>query len=826
MQIKKIFSIAIAGVVIATAFPVLTSFAQPSESAPSLELYMVDTGANSPNLPGDCQGAGQRFGWGTWVRDTINNDNSDCAKVRITNPASRYTDDFRVCFSLGSGWDETTRCTPWASEGGGPIQTRTSTYDWAIGYMQIWTESRPLAAGGYIENVRVGIQWYELPDGGSCGASGGMQWASQSQPESNWTYGGARDNDPGCARIALEASAVAPYNAASEGSNLSGQTLTAGTQYTGASNFRVLMRNTGHTWQSTQEVRRTGNCDGYEPGPDEEDCTYTKVMTSPNVKLQRIDSEPFNFGTAPVRLSYEREVQVRHSSVLITFCEYQYPTNPGGGGPVILNSRVDNPLGISVASANVEMPIDEPPIEPTCIPYEEWVEVVTETPGSAIVAPAVGTFPIGTFTTPPANGEYTLRFRMVKTDGPSAGTDAQGFFGEVANVPVTIGGGSAGVGISCPVAELTVQAGQTASYAVSVSSLGGFAGQVQVTPSGMPSGATSPGATLTLAAGSSTSGIVPIMTAASTPAGTSTITFTATAPGVASSTCTSLLVVQGAGGAATLDVRPDTAQVDVGDQVTYSAHYDPDGSGPAPEQDVTANTATVWSSQTASANPLGAGRFEGVSPGSGTIRATYLSLSANASIDVTGTPSGTPTLQVRPGSATVDVGQSATYGAYFDPDGSGPSGETNVTNASAWSFSGTVASNDGSGRYTGLVPGSGTVRATYDLPGFVGSTVSATAGLTVRGSGLSCTFTANPMSLFIPPLRATTLSWSCDQPTSCVVTNVTRSRQVGTGNEAGSLQDRPAESTTYELNCGNGAFVDDLRVRVFDVTTRIEILPQ
>lgn len=841
MNIKKILTVILSGAVLVTALPVLQSLAQSTETSPNVELLMVDTGESSPNLPSRCDTASQVFGWGTWVRDNIDNDNADCAKIRITNPAARYSDDFRLCFSLGNGWDETARCTAWASEGGGTIPTRTSTYDAAIGYMQSWVETRPLGGGGHLENVRVGIQWFELSDGSACGATGGMKWASETQPESTWTYGGSQDNDPGCARIAIEASYVAPYDADFEGQNVPG-TLDAATTYTLPNNFQILMRNTGRTWTSETVVSQDGDCDSYEAGEDEDTdgdgdedpniCEYTKVVTSPNIKLERIDSEPFTFtGGTPTRLSYERTITVMHRSEYVEFCEWQPGSGGGGGGGGGGDPTLEPPItkildffGVETAHAAPILPIDPEGGDPVCIPFSEWVEVVTQTPGTAIVTPAIGEFPLA-FTTPAQPGTYNLRFRMVKTDGQAPGTDAQGFFGEEAVVPITIGNAAQGVGLTCSTQELTVQAGQTASFIVSAASQGGFAGSVQVTPTGMPAGATSPGATLTVTTSTPGSGIVPIITSSSTPAGTSTITFTATAPGITPATCTSLLIVT-AGNAASLEVRPSTRQVDVGQNATYQVFYDSDGAGSQPEQDVTA--AATWTINNGVGSPGAPGVFQGVTPGTATVRAAYLSLSATAALEVTGIPPGTATLEIRPASQSVNVGQTTSYTAYYDSDGSGPSLETEVSGQATWSFSGSVASSDGVGDFTGLVPGTGTVQGSYDPPGS-DPAVSDTAQLTVNGGGLSCTFTANPTSLFIPPLKTTTLTWGCNQPTTCTINTVpppSPARSIANGGQNGTATDAPSQSTTYRLNCGSGAFVRDLRVRVFDVTTRIEILPQ
>lgn len=181
----------------------------------------------------------------------------------------------------------------------------------------------------------------------------------------------------------------------------------------------------------------------------------------------------------------------------------------------------------------------------------------------------------------------------------------------------------------------------------------------------------------------------------------------------------------------------------------------------------------------------------------------------------------TPVLTVNPNMQSVGVGEIATYSAIYDPDGSGPQSAQNVTTVATWqSRSPSVAVSQGGGRFRGVAQGSTSVRATH-------RGISATAGMGVTGSQLSCTFGANPSTLFIPPPRSTTLSWQCSRPAACTVTNITDGGQVASSNTgAGSGLSSPRYTTQYRLNCEDGAVTLDTTVRVFDVTTRIEIMPQ
>jgi hypothetical protein len=78
----------------------------------------------------------------------------------------------------------------------------------------------------------------------------------------------------------------------------------------------------------------------------------------------------------------------------------------------------------------------------------------------------------------------------------------------------------------------------------------------------------------------------------------------------------------------------------------------------------------------------------------------------------------------------------------------------------------------------------------------------------------TCTLTAVPARIVIPPPQSITLTWTCGPvrpPTNCTITNV---GGVGT---SGSIIVRPTSSVTYALNCTNsaGTGTASIKARVF-----------
>lgn len=891
--------VAVMVVMLASASLSLESIARAASPAgtPNVQIRIGDDkGDVSPELPRDCGRDVSPWvgnGEGVALLPPGGNNDADCIQVRILGGSmgTEYARDFKICLGLPSAIG----CTPWASEGGG----FSGTYYNGNGHIngaQIFVVDRDMPVTGMkVTNVQAGVQFYYQKDNGPCRGSSGMAFSSGA--ESVWAYGEQQDNDPGCGRVGLLATQVLPPNAQYVSDTVP-DVAQASTDYDAS----ITMRNTGMTWASDQIITpEQNNCDPQENG---ETCSDVYVVQSGAFQLKRVDTSAL---TAPATLPYKRTINVTYTRYRGEDCEIV----PGGeiDGPIeqLQQASAGRSWIGRVASALVPTAYALPQPGTTVCRTFDFVSRY-ETPARDVNFNATADFPV-TVGTPAAAGTYNLQYQMQRI---GTGT----VFGEVADIPVTIEGDGQGVGLSCRTVSQTVDAGQVASYSVGASSLNGFAGDVRVTASNLPVAATADPIDITVPAGGTGNGILPVLTDAATPAGTYSLTFTATAPSIAPRTCTSELVVRSG---ATLVVSPVWQQAGVGAQATFGASFDSDGpAGPAAPVDVT--SAAAWSAGIPGiAQSLGNGRFMANATGTTPVVAAYNGITGTASLEV-GTPAAT--FRIEPANASVLVGGQVAVRAMLDPDGSGPQAAFDATGDSAWSSGSTaiaqslgngsfrgvaagrttmiavyelstgnyltasgnldvndadsarleivpssastqvgaqvsvralyypdggtdissaqdvtgsaewtssnpgVAASIGGGVYRGVAPGSAPITARYDA-GNVSGNITGNGTISVgQVGGGGCTFTASPSSLFIPPQRPATLSWQCDHPTSCTITNVTDGGTVASGNESGSGQHSPRHTTTYRLSCDNGATLLDKIVRVFDVTTRIEILPR
>lgn len=871
----------------------MTAEAAAPAGTPNVQVRVGDdTGDVTPELPQDCprDSTPQWVGNGEGISQstTGGNNDMDCIRVRILNHtmSTEYSRDFKLCLGLPyeSG------CTPWASEGGG-LSPVIPSADGHIRGAQVYVVDRDMPyVGMKITRVAAGVQFYYRKNNEACKGSSGMVFSGNNGEESGWAFGEQRDNDPGCARIGLQVTQQLPPDAQYVADTVP-RTAQASTNYAA----QITMRNKGQSWTSDRIiVPEQNNCN---PQNDGDTCDDTYTVESTNFVLKRTDETTL---TAPATLPYRRVISVHYVRVSGESCEIE----PGGGGNVMQSV----PTGILArawrAIAPVAFALPQPGVE-ICTQYNFVSR--SESPLRDVYINTDTDFAV-TVGTPATNGTYNLTYRMYKVD-------AQELFGETATMPITVGTG-AGIGLTCQTVSQTISPGQVASYSVSASSINGFSGPVTVRVSaGLPANTTFVSSSMNLAASSTASTIVPVITSSSTPAGTSELTFEATGTGIAPQTCTSELVVRriaalvvtpsmnrigsgeeaqyqatyypfgiasGSGQpvtvgsdwsasipgvgipvgsglfrgvatgtteiwaayqgiqassslivgnlGATLTVVPNTASVQVGGQATVAAWYDADGN-PSTNNAVNVTTDSAWSSGSESiAHSLNNGTYVGVSSGNTQMQAIYYPvgggyLTAVGTITVGG--GGGASLRLDPTNASVQMGDDTQVRAKYDADGaSGPVAEIDVTTSSVWSSDDSAkVSSRGNGLFHGVNSGSAGIHATYDPP--TGSPLTADGSVTVGGISLSCTFTANPSSLFIPPLRTTNLNWNCERPASCIVTNMTDSPfpQIATGGQSGVVQPRPQHTTRYQLNCDAGASIVEKTVRVFDVTTRIEILP-
>jgi hypothetical protein len=161
------------------------------------------------------------------------------------------------------------------------------------------------------------------------------------------------------------------------------------------------------------------------------------------------------------------------------------------------------------------------------------------------------------FTFTPATGKHTYYAYVTMNSGD-----------EMWSAPIWINqGATADFGISTTPASQTVTAGNSTTYTTTISALGGFAGAVNLSVSGLPSGAT---ATFNPASvtGSGTS-TLSVTTSSTTPFGTYTLTITGTSGTLTHST-TATLVVTGVNPDFSIAATPASQTVTRGSSTTYT----------------------------------------------------------------------------------------------------------------------------------------------------------------------------------------------------------------------------------------------------------------
>lgn len=763
--------------------------------------------------------------WSPIVGDGDNNKDFDCIKVGLSGGS--IAKDFRV----GVQTTDDNGCSghqisnpswsKWASEGGGWGAYTSGDGDDNQNCARIAIQMRDLPSGVQVLSARVGVQAKNNQGQSSPAWS---PWTASGGGMSGW----AVRSDVHWVRVGLEVDLFDPrqLDAAYVATTIPAEA-DPDTLYGNAS---VTMRNTGTlNWRSFSEVSRTHECDSwnvqYPPQSPTATCAFTKVVSSPYEKLVRTDDVDAitlldaHSGAPATVFPYERAVRVTYTTreVRIVECD----PDPDNGPQALISPWQSVVRGlVPAAFAATSDPGGGSTPCTTTTYYETQVD---EVPAVHVGPNSTAVFPLKMRTSAP--GDYVLKFRMgvVRDGGPL-------MFGETAEIPVSVRGGSdPGLSLLCQAPAQVVVAGATAPYPVTVSAHNTQASStVTVDASGLPPGATVDPRTLTVGPGGSGTVIMPVVTTEATPAGTSTLTFRAQAPGLPAATCTSQLVVQSAS-APRVWVEPARRIVNVGGQAQYDAWYDPDGFGGQDEQRVT-DPADWWLGSPGIATVVGPGLLRGDAGGEVTVGATYQGLSGVARLTVLDDqlPVETgPTLELVPREAAVLVGGTASFRAFYDPDGDLPGGapavEVTDEGGTAWSSaSPAVASSLGQGRFRGIAEGTTAVQARYS-----GLTAAGTLHVEGAGTTTACTFSASPVALYVPPPKDTGLTWGCEQPTSCTITSDTDGGAViGTGGTSGTVMHQPAHSTTYRLSCFGGDVQLTQRVRVFNIGTRIEIAPQ
>ncbi len=287
--------------------------------------------------------------------------------------------------------------------------------------------------------------------------------------------------------------------------------------------------------------------------------------------------------------------------------------------------------------------------------------------------------------------------------------------------------------LTCTTLSKSVIAGQSTVFDTTLGYTNGFNLPVSIAiTSGLPAGATSTTTTVTPPA---TVGSVPVQTIATTPAGSSVLTFTATGGGKVH-TCTSQLTVTGPGPQLDhIDLLPETSVIAVGGQRLYTttAWYT-NGSWVS----VTSNPATLYESSDKDVAQMTGNRADGLADGNITVTAQY-------------TEGGITVAD----SADLEVGDGNTGGisaSLFCPAGSTQkvcSGVPSGTSVSlGWTSSGATscstspvlvppaAATSGSAS-TGNLSGPQSITYTLTCEGDKGAVATDTATVIVGGSGSS-----------------------------------------------------------------------------------------
>jgi CARDB/Bacterial Ig-like domain (group 2) len=219
---------------------------------------------------------------------------------------------------------------------------------------------------------------------------------------------------------------------------------------------------------------------------------------------------------------------------------------------------------------------------------------------------------------------------------------------------------------------------------------------------------------VTAAWSSSDNSIAPIIYSTGVATGNSagTVTITASYLGLPA---TAPLTVKAPVLTPTLTIIPDYFPMAIGGTKLFRADYDPDGSGPQPLQ---TGVSATWSSVNMAKVTINNGGLAArVGHGDTSIIATYLGLSAPATVP------DPAVLAVRPTPNNLDVGGWVQIDAYLDPDGPGSMSEvtTPVTTSSSWSSNRAFAVLDTSviGKVTAVSAGSN-ARITANYQGIIG----------------------------------------------------------------------------------------------------------
>ena len=262
----------------------------------------------------------------------------------------------------------------------------------------------------------------------------------------------------------------------------------------------------------------------------------------------------------------------------------------------------------------------------------------------------------------------------------------------------------------------------------------------------------------------------------------------------------------------TITVSPSAPSIMLGNTQVFTAKgLDQNGSGIA--------MIPVWTSSNPKVVTIdpSTGVATGVAEGMVTITATDGTVSGNATLTVTKTPSSLvlATIAVSPFAQSIAIGNTQAFTATgYDASG------TIITPTPTWTWTSsnpTIATiNSSAGVATGVAEGTVTITAT---DGTISGTATLNVDLTAPVNLLLCKFGAKPTS--ITPSQTSTLSWACEYATNTCFINQSVGSNIGiVDNVSGTRSVKPAATTKYTLTCNgsNGSSILNTRVNV--ITTK------
>ena len=303
--------------------------------------------------------------------------------------------------------------------------------------------------------------------------------------------------------------------------------------------------------------------------------------------------------------------------------------------------------------------------------------------------------------------------------------------------------------ISASPGSQTVVQGNATSYTVTVAPTGGFSGNVNLSVSGLPTGASATFGTNPIAGGSGSS-TMNVSTSASTPAGTYTLTITGTGGGLTHTTTVTLVVNTAVSPNFTISATPSSQSVTQGGPTSYTVTVNPSG-GFTSNVTLSVTGLPSGASATFGTNPIAGGSGSSamnVSTSSSTPAGTYtltitgtgggLTHSTTVTLVVNASGTGNFSVSASPSSRTVMTGTAASYTVTVTPSGGFNSSVTLSVSGLPSGANATFSPNPISGG-----SGSSTMHVTTSS-----STPAGNYTLTITGTGGGLTRTTTVM-LFV-----------------------------------------------------------------------------